>query len=107
MTVDEYLANAERYRALKEEAADRFYQLLFGQMEYSFRTLAECTKLLNENSPELRSPIGQVTCPNCQVAMSRIALKSSDGEQSLNEAIYRCPECEAETKRWISPQAAT
>jgi transposase-like protein len=62
----------------------------------------QTAKLLKENRPE-GSAIGQVTCPNCQVPMNRTALKSSDGGQSLSEAIYRCPECEAETKRWISP----
>jgi hypothetical protein len=46
-------------------------------------------------------PIGQVTCPNCRVAMPRVSLKSSGVEKNLQEGVYRCPRCDTETKRWI------
>jgi hypothetical protein len=45
--------------------------------------------------------VGLVTCPNCRVEMPRISLQPSD-EENLHEAIYRCPKCEAETRRWIA-----
>jgi hypothetical protein len=47
--------------------------------------------------------IGLVTCPNCQVEMRRIVLKLVKGESELREAAYRCPQCDAETKRWVRP----
>ena len=43
MTVEEYLAKADRFRALKEQARDLYTELLFAQMERSYRTLAECS----------------------------------------------------------------
>lgn len=46
MTIEEYLAQAERFRILKEQASDPFDQHLFAQMERSYRTLAECDALL-------------------------------------------------------------
>jgi Zn finger protein HypA/HybF involved in hydrogenase expression len=46
--------------------------------------------------------IGQVTCPNCRVVMPRISLQTNGGS-SLHEAVYRCPQCETETTRWIKP----
>jgi predicted nucleic acid-binding Zn ribbon protein len=49
------------------------------------------------------SAIGLVTCPNCQVTMRRVFLKPVDGEANLREAAYRCPRCDAETKRWLRP----
>jgi len=48
-----------------------------------------------------RKPVGQVTCPNCRVVMPRISLKSLEDKRDLNEALYRCPKCETETRRWI------
>jgi hypothetical protein len=47
-------------------------------------------------------PVGLVTCPNCMVVMPRVSLKSSEAEKTLCEAIYRCPRCDAETRRWIA-----
>ena len=47
--------------------------------------------------------VGQVTCPNCQVVMRRIATKRVEGENGLCEVSYRCPRCDAETKRWMGP----
>ena len=47
MTVEEYLAEAARFRLLKEQSRDLYAQHLFAQMERSYRTLAECDALLN------------------------------------------------------------
>jgi hypothetical protein len=47
--------------------------------------------------------IGLVTCPNCYGLMRPVFIKPVDGEEGLREAAYRCPRCEAETRRWISP----
>lgn len=47
-----------------------------------------------------RAPIGQVTCPNCRVVMPRVSLKNGE-EKDLNEAVYHCPKCSTETRRWI------
>ena len=47
--------------------------------------------------------IGLVTCPNCQVTMRLLAMKSVEGEAELREAAYRCPRCGAETTRWVRP----
>jgi hypothetical protein len=47
------------------------------------------------------SAIGQVTCPNCQVVMRLGAMKPVEGAGELREAAYRCPRCDAETKRWV------
>ena len=52
------------------------------------------------DSPDQRAPIGQVTCPNCRVVMPRVSLKNGE-EKDLNEAVYRCPKCSTETRRWI------
>ena len=49
MKVEEYLAEAERFRALKEQTHDPFSQRLFGQMERSYRALAECDALLQKS----------------------------------------------------------
>jgi len=46
MTIEEYLAEAERFRILKTQAGDPFNQHLFAQIERSYRTLAECDALL-------------------------------------------------------------
>jgi len=46
MTIEEYLAEAERFRILKTQAGDSFNQHLFAQIERSYRTLAECDALL-------------------------------------------------------------
>ena len=46
--------------------------------------------------------IGIVTCPNCKITMRPAFIKPVDGEGLLREAAYRCPRCEAETRRWIS-----
>jgi hypothetical protein len=48
------------------------------------------------------SAIGLVTCPNCRVTMRLLAMKPVQGEDELREAAYRCPRCDAETKRWIA-----
>jgi hypothetical protein len=47
-------------------------------------------------------PIGLVICPNCRVVMPRISLKPSEEENSLYEALHRCPQCSTETRRWIA-----
>jgi hypothetical protein len=52
-------------------------------------------------------PVGQVTCPNCQVTMLRISLKRLEDENQLHEAVYRCPQCNTETKRWMAPKRMT
>ena len=59
--------------------------------------LAEPVQLTDSIKP----PIGLVTCPNCRVGMPRISLRPTQGENSLNEALYRCPRCKTETRRWI------
>jgi hypothetical protein len=46
VSVEEYLAQAERYKVLKEQTRDPWGQHLFAQMERSYRTLAECDALL-------------------------------------------------------------
>ena len=46
MIVEEYLAEAERFRALKEQARDLYTQHLFARMERSYCTLVECDALL-------------------------------------------------------------
>jgi hypothetical protein len=55
---------------------------------------------MKDQSP---SPIGIVTCPNCRVEMPRVSLRASETDVPLYEAVYRCPQCETETKRWITP----
>jgi hypothetical protein len=45
-------------------------------------------------------PVGLVTCPNCRVVMPRISLQPSE-EENLHEAVYHCPRCDAEARRWI------
>jgi hypothetical protein len=47
--------------------------------------------------------IGLVTCPNCKVTMRRSLMRPVEGESELREAVFRCPRCDAETKRWVSP----
>jgi hypothetical protein len=47
--------------------------------------------------------IGLVTCPNCRVTMRLLAMKPVKGETELREAAYRCPQCDAETTRWVRP----
>jgi len=54
-----------------------------------------------ENGVMSRKPVGLVTCPNCRVVMPHISLKSLEDEKDLNEAVYRCRQCETETRRWI------
>jgi hypothetical protein len=49
----------------------------------------------------IRRSLGLVTCPNCRVEMPRISLKAADEENQLSEALYRCPRCQTETRRWI------
>ena len=49
MKVEEYLAEAERFRALKERTHYSFSQHLFAQMERSYRALAECDALLQKS----------------------------------------------------------
>jgi rubrerythrin len=46
-------------------------------------------------------PIGIVTCPNCRVMMARVSLKRLDGTV-FNEATFRCPKCQAETRRFMT-----
>jgi hypothetical protein len=53
------------------------------------------------NDDIIRKPIGLVTCPNCQVVMPRISLKVLADQKDLNEGLYRCRQCETETRRWI------
>jgi hypothetical protein len=47
--------------------------------------------------------VGLVTCPNCRVTMRLGAIKQVAGVSELREAAYRCPRCDAETKRWVRP----
>lgn len=47
--------------------------------------------------------VGLVTCPNCRVAMRLAFMRPVEGESRLSEVAYRCPRCNAETKRWVSP----
>jgi len=47
--------------------------------------------------------IGLVTCPNCRVTMRLLGMKPVKGEAELREAAYRCPQCDAETTRWVRP----
>jgi len=47
--------------------------------------------------------IGLVTCPNCRVTMRLLGMKLVKGEAELREAAYRCPQCDAETTRWVRP----
>ena len=46
--------------------------------------------------------VGLVSCPNCEVAMVCISLKALEDNNDLHEAVYRCPRCRTETKRWKS-----
>jgi hypothetical protein len=62
--------------------------------------LAELVQPRRDRNGAASRPIGLVTCPNCRVVMPRISLQPWDAE-NLHEAIYRCPRCEAETRRWI------
>jgi hypothetical protein len=48
------------------------------------------------------NPVGQVTCSNCRVLMPRVSLKTLDGEDTLQEAVYHCPRCDTETRRFIA-----
>jgi hypothetical protein len=50
---------------------------------------------------KVSEPVGVVTCPNCLVSMPRISLKGPEDNTVLREAMYRCPRCDAETRRWI------
>jgi hypothetical protein len=54
---------------------------------------------LVQRADTITSPVGVVTCPNCRVVMVRISLKPAQAD--LNEANYRCPRCQTETRRWI------
>jgi hypothetical protein len=56
---------------------------------------------LIDRSGATGAAIGLVTCPNCQIAMRRFVIKLVKGESELREAAYRCPRCDAETKRWV------
>ena len=47
--------------------------------------------------------VGKVTCPNCRIAMRGGAMRPVEGVRELREAAYRCPQCDAETKRWVRP----
>jgi hypothetical protein len=49
-----------------------------------------------------RIPIGRVTCPNCHIGM-RSGVMRPVKESVLREVSYRCPRCDAETKRWVKP----
>ena len=51
---------------------------------------------------DVRDEVGIVTCPNCQVRMRPVFIKPLGGEEELSEVAYRCPRCNAETRRWIS-----
>ena len=63
--------------------------------------LAEFVQTQRDEDGTIGRPVGLVTCPNCRVEMPRISLKASEPENNLNEAVYRCPQCETETRRWI------
>jgi hypothetical protein len=64
--------------------------------------LAERVRPESDVNGHISRPVGLVTCPNCIVLMARISLKGSETEKTLNEAIYRCPRCRTETRRWIA-----
>lgn len=57
---------------------------------------------LLDRARDAANPIGLVTCPNCRVTMRCVVAKPVEGEDALLEALYRCPRCHAETRRWIS-----
>ena len=63
--------------------------------------LAENVKPQRDRNGGSGRPVGLVTCPNCKVEMPRISLQPSE-EANLHEAIYHCPQCGTETRRWIS-----
>ena len=69
--------------------------------------LAELVQPQRDNQPQrgkkgaIDRPIGLVTYPNCRVVMPRISLQPSQ-EENLHEAVYRCPQCGTETRRWIA-----
>ncbi|SHN80532.1 hypothetical protein SAMN05444170_4409 [Bradyrhizobium erythrophlei] len=58
---------------------------------------------LIERSGAADNSIGRVTCPNCRLTMRLLAMKLVKGEAELREAAYRCPQCDAETRRWVRP----
>ena len=62
--------------------------------------LAERVQPSHDRNDSTARPVGIVTCPNCVVEMPRISAKRS-GENALSEAVYRCPRCETETRRWV------
>jgi hypothetical protein len=62
--------------------------------------LAERAQPQRDRNGGTSRPVGLVTCPNCRVVMPRISLKPAE-ENDLNEAVYRCPQCRTETRRWI------
>jgi hypothetical protein len=74
-------------------------RLVFGQWRKAM-PLAELVQPQRDKNGPMDRPIGLVTCPNCQVAMPRISLQPAD-QENLHGAIYRCPRCDAETRRWI------
>jgi hypothetical protein len=59
------------------------------------------TKRGTETKVGVGRPIGLVTCPNCRVEMPRVSLTDPEDAKALRAAIYRCPRCDAETRRWI------
>jgi hypothetical protein len=63
--------------------------------------LAELVQPQQDKNRAVGRPVGVVTCPNCRVEMPRISLQPSE-EANLYEAVYRCPQCGTETRRWIA-----
>jgi hypothetical protein len=55
-----------------------------------------------QRGERVHEPVGLVTCPNCRVVMPCISRKGLEDEKGLHEAVYRCPQCGTETKRWTS-----
>jgi hypothetical protein len=85
---------------LRREEAELLFQALESMQRIEDR--ARRLKLMVDRSSEEQGPpIGQVTCPNCLVLMSRISLGSADPQTGLQTATYRCPKCETQTSRWI------
>jgi RNase P subunit RPR2 len=62
--------------------------------------LADRVQPQRDRNGSVSRPVGLVTCPNCRVVMPRISLRPSGEENSLNEAVHRCPQCGTETRRW-------
>jgi hypothetical protein len=48
-----------------------------------------------------------VLCPGCKVKMAVILVEPMTPGARMDEVTYRCPQCDTETKRQYSRQAAS